>query len=97
MRGTAGNAAAPTARCKNVRRGNFMMLPPQSALRRGHAIQPDALRHRLHPSCEEVEGANASSWHFSDMPKYFGDVRCWVNSGKHLLSLSFSGLDPNRT
>jgi hypothetical protein len=28
------------------------------------------------------------------MPKYLGDVRCWVNSGKHLLSLSFSGFDP---
>src|SRR6266446_6674075 len=30
------------------------------------------------------------------MPKYLGDVRCWVNSGKHLLSLSFSGFDPGR-
>src|SRR6476646_9860864 len=28
------------------------------------------------------------------MPQYLGDVRCWVNSGKHLLSLSFSGFDP---
>jgi hypothetical protein len=26
-----------------------------------------------------------------------GDVRCWVNSGKHLLSLSFSGFDPTQT
>src|SRR6478736_7909071 len=34
MRGTAGNAAAPTASCKNVRRGNFMMLPPQCATSR---------------------------------------------------------------
>jgi len=31
------------------------------------------------------------------MPKYLGDVRYWVNSGKHVLSLSFSGFDPNRT
>src|SRR5258705_10117019 len=31
------------------------------------------------------------------MPKYLGDVRCWVNSGKHLLALSFSGFDPTRT
>src|SRR5467141_3485871 len=29
--------------------------------------------------------------------EYLGDVRCWVNSGKHLLSLSFSGFDPTRT
>jgi hypothetical protein len=33
--------------------------------------------------------------HETDMPKYLGDVRCWVNSGKHLLSLSFSGFDPS--
>jgi hypothetical protein len=32
----------------------------------------------------------------TDMPKYLGDVRCWVNSGKHLLALSFSGFDPLR-
>ena len=29
------------------------------------------------------------------MPKYLGDVRCWVNSGKHLLAASISGFDPN--
>src|SRR5260370_1010622 len=29
----------------------------------------------------------------TDMPKYLGDVRCWVNSGKHLLSFSFSAFD----
>ena len=40
--------------------------------------------------------ANVSSWHETDMPKYLSDVRCWVNSGKHLLSLSFSGFDPGR-
>ncbi len=26
-------------------------------------------------------------------PKYLGNVRYWVNSGKHLLALSFSGFD----
>ncbi len=31
------------------------------------------------------------------MPKYLGDVRCWVNSGKHLLALSFSAFDPYAT
>src|SRR5258708_32736678 len=40
---------------------------------------------------------NVTSWHETDMPKYLGDVRCWVNSGKHMLSLSFSGFDPTRT
>jgi hypothetical protein len=33
----------------------------------------------------------------TDMPKYLGDLRCWANSGKHLLSLSFSAFDPIRT
>jgi hypothetical protein len=28
------------------------------------------------------------------MPKYLGNVRYWVNSGKHVLALSFSGFDP---
>jgi hypothetical protein len=40
----AGNAAAPAAKARNVRRGNFMMLPPQSAQHRGHAIQQGALK-----------------------------------------------------
>jgi putative tryptophan/tyrosine transport system substrate-binding protein len=31
------------------------------------------------------------------MPKYVDDVRCWVNSGKHLLAASISGFDPTRT
>jgi hypothetical protein len=33
----------------------------------------------------------------TDMPKYLGDVRCWVNSGKHMLALSFSVFDPKQT
>src|SRR3982074_2842894 len=56
MRVTAGNPAAPAARCRKVRRGNFMMLPPQSAPRYGHAIRPDAFWSRLHLPCERVEG-----------------------------------------
>src|SRR5712671_5046595 len=38
-----------------------------------------------------------SAWHETDMPKYLGDVRCCVNSGKHVLALSFSGFDPAAT
>ena len=30
------------------------------------------------------------------MPKYLGDVRCWLDSGKHLLEASISEFDPNR-
>jgi hypothetical protein len=35
--------------------------------------------------------------HETDMPKSLGDVRCWVNSGKHMLPSSFSGFDPEQT
>ena len=31
------------------------------------------------------------------MPTLLSDVRCWGQSGKHLLALSFSGFDPSRT
>ena len=34
--------------------------------------------------------------HETDMPKYLGDVRCWVNSGKYMLAWSFSDFDPER-
>ena len=30
----------------------------------------------------------------SGHPKHLGNVRYWVNSGKHLLALSFSGFGP---
>src|SRR4029077_6680457 len=36
--------------------------------------------------CIETSGFDET-----DMPKYLGDVRCWFNSGKHVLALSFSG------
>ena len=34
-------------------------------------------------------------WHLSDMALELGDVRYWMNSGKHVLTLSFSVFDPN--
>jgi hypothetical protein len=33
-------------------------------------------------------------WHEAEMPKYLGNVRYWLNSGKHLLPASISGFDP---
>jgi hypothetical protein len=30
-------------------------------------------------------------------PTLLSDVRCWVNSGKHLLAASISPFDPKRT
>jgi len=53
----------------------------------------------VHPRQAEVAPGAAKAFGFSipagvhetDMPKYLGNVRCWVNSGKHLLALRFSG------
>jgi hypothetical protein len=41
--------------------------------------------------------ANGRNWHVSDMPTLLSDVRCWVNSGKHLLAASISPFDPELT
>jgi hypothetical protein len=35
--------------------------------------------------------------HETDMPTALRNVRYWVNSGKHMLALSFSGFDPTAT
>ena len=41
-------------------------------------------------------GSNAgvAVGHRTDMPNLLSDVRCWVNSGKHLLAASISEFDP---
>jgi hypothetical protein len=38
--------------------------------------------------------ADRSYWHEADMQTAMRNVRYWMNSGKHMLSLSFSGFDP---
>jgi hypothetical protein len=35
------------------------------------------------------------SGHISDMALELGEVRYWMNSGKHLLTMSVSGFDPS--
>ena len=42
--------------------------------------------HRLESACV----------HEPDMPTALRNVRYWLNSGKHMLALSFSGFDPRR-
>src|ERR1043165_6790484 len=57
MREATGNAAAPAARVKNVRRGNVMMAPP--------ALRTDADVHsgnRLRLTYRGEEAGNATSW-----------------------------------
>jgi len=36
-------------------------------------------------------------WHDTDMPTAMRDVRSRGQSGKHILAVSFSGFDPQRT
>jgi hypothetical protein len=33
-------------------------------------------------------------WHRTDMPAVLSDVRCWGQSGKHLLAVRISHIDP---
>jgi hypothetical protein len=58
-----------------------------------HQIVLNRLRWRL----RHIKNCDVACWHETDMPKYLGDVRYWVNSGKHLLALTFSGFDPKQT
>jgi len=58
-----------------------MAAPTNAAKREESPCQPGAVH----------------TWHEPDMPKYLGGVRCWVNSGKHMLALSSSQFDPSRS
>jgi hypothetical protein len=67
----------------------------KGSTQRSRAVSMYELRHIQSPRGGRYRcGPRVRKWHETDMPKYLGDVRCWVNSGKHLLSLSFSGFDP---
>src|SRR6266576_6126265 len=94
--GTAAAAQSYIARFQSQRRAG-----PLSECRR-----PLAIRRRIAASraarmttrCqmlahgnEVIERGTSVVGNETDMSKYLGDVRCWVNSGKHLLALSFSG------
>jgi len=58
-----------------------MAAPTNAAKREESPCQPGAVH----------------TWHETDMPTVFRDVRFQEQSGKHLLALSFSGFDPNQT
>ena len=45
----------------------------------------------------EQKAVTSAVGHRTDMPTILSDVRCWVNSGKHLLAASISPFDPLRT
>src|SRR5713101_5317561 len=67
---------------------------------------PGNIRRSIAPSVVGTPAPHAAApyrasgfvhWHETDMPKYLGNVRYWMNSGKHMLALSFSGFDPEQT
>src|SRR5258705_8346244 len=60
-------------------------------------IFPSSRLPQLAASLISKQACNVAYWHETDMPKYLGDVRCWVNSGNHMLALRFSAFDPQRT
>src|SRR6266436_7099824 len=67
--------------CRDRKQKQWLLRAPTNAAKREESpCQPGAVH----------------TWHETDMPKYLGDVRCWVNSGKHMLAWSFSGFDPGR-
>jgi hypothetical protein len=77
-----------------IRGGHYGQRSHEPRQKAGHMAAPTNAAKREESSCQP--GA-VHTWHETDMPKHLGDVRYWVNSGKHLLSLSFSGFDPNAT
>ncbi len=60
-------------------------------------IFPSSRLPQLAASLISKQACNVVYWHETDMPKYLGDVRCWVNSVSHMLAWSFSGFDSERT
>src|ERR1700692_2846740 len=44
---------------------------------------------------QSVALSHVSCWHRTDMPTLLSDVRCWGQSGKHLLAASISPFDPD--
>src|SRR5258708_34497489 len=77
-----------------IRGGHYGQRSCEPHLQAEHMAAPTNAAKREESSCQL--GA-VHTWHETDMPKYLGDVRYWVNSGKHLLSLSISGFDTKRT
>src|SRR5258705_11396134 len=73
-----------------IRGGHYGQRSCEPHLQAEHMAAPTNAANREESSCQL--GA-AHTWHETDMPKSLGDVRCWVNSGKHLLALSFTGFD----
>src|SRR5258707_13290726 len=77
-----------------IRGGHYGQRSYEPRQKAGHMAAPTNAAKREESPCQP--GA-VHTWHETYMPKYLGDVRCWVNSGNHMLSLSFSALDPERT
>jgi hypothetical protein len=64
--------------------------------RANHRVLSFSLR-SLPPERTDSDRVDVALWHFSDMPTALRDVRFQGQSGKHMLTLSFSGFDPSET
>src|SRR5664279_249435 len=58
-----------------------MAAPTNAAKREESSCQPGAVH----------------TWHKSEVSPWSLHVRCWVNTGRHLLAARISGFDPTRT
>ncbi len=61
--------------------------------------RPNTWQHRpsLRREKSPCQSGAVHTWHEADMPTASRNVRFRGQSGKHVLTLSFSGFDPNRT
>ena len=57
--------------------------------------RPNTWQHR--PSLRREDFSCQPGAVHTDLQTALRNVRSWMNSGKHMLSLSFSGFDPLRT
>src|SRR6516162_82585 len=91
MLGMAGSAAALAARCRNLRRGNFMVMPPEPE----HQLYPM-------PTTMSAFGTKRTSQHAQPISAFGGkadmllglsDVRFWWNGAK--MPASIATTNPN--
>src|ERR1700687_4228316 len=74
-----------------IRGGHYGQRSCEPHLQAEHMSAPTNAAKREESPCQP--GA-VHTWHETDMPTLFRNVRSQVQSRKHVLALSFSGFDP---
>jgi hypothetical protein len=72
-----------------------MLLAPDRQVRR--STVSSIIGTPMPPAAAPYRASGLVLWHRTDMPTLLSDVRCWGQSGKHLLLASISPFDPLRT